>query len=100
VLAIREPGGAYVEAVPFSNGNATTQASRDSLAFIQAQGLWMPADCGGAPCDDMSMPTAQAVSASWSGVGNTPGGNSARRIGATNDTTSWAVGASSFGQTN
>ncbi|MBX3192995.1 MAG: fibronectin type III domain-containing protein [Labilithrix sp.] len=100
VITIRNPAGVYIDAVPFSNGTATTAAFQNSLAFIQAQGLWTPASCGGAACDDASTPTAAQVSAIWSGVGNTPAGASCRRLLPATEAASWAVGPSSFGSAN
>lgn len=102
VVTLRNPAGTYVEGVAFSSmpGGVASQTYLDALAFIQAQGLWTPATCGGAPCDDASSPTAQGVAASWVGVGNTAAGNSCQRTGATNDATSWSVAASTFGAAN
>jgi hypothetical protein len=102
VISIRSPAGAYVEAVAFSDNKAvagaqTTATFRGALAFVQGLGLWTPATCGGAACDDNTAPSASGVSVDWSGIGSTPAGNSVRRTGTTNDLSSWAVGASSFG---
>ncbi|MEA2747617.1 MAG: hypothetical protein QOI41_1760, partial [Myxococcales bacterium] len=102
VISIRNPDGSYLEAVPFSDGSTATPSSAfiTSFPFIQASGFWLPANCGGAACTSTSSPTAQSISASLTGIGNTPAGNSIRRIGTTNDASSWAVGASSFGLGN
>jgi len=99
VISVRNPDSSYLEAVPFSDGSATAAGSAflTSLAFVQAQLLWTPADCGGAACTGASTPTAQSISASWAGLGNTPGGDSVRRTSVGNTASSWAVGASSFG---
>jgi hypothetical protein len=102
VITIRNPGGTYVEGIAFSTMGAAASAQGfiDSLAFLQAQGLWLPADCGGVPCTDATVPSAKGVSASWSGVGTTPAGNSCQRIGVTNDASSWSVTTSTFGAGN
>ncbi len=100
VLTIRNPAGTYVEGVVFSNGNATSQVSRDALAFIQAQGLWTPPDCGGVTCDDVSAPTAQSISADWDLVDNTLTGNSCQRKAATKDRAAWTIAPSTFGASN
>ena len=102
VISIRNPAGAYVEAVAFSDNKAvgaaqTTATFRSALTFVQGLGLWTPATCGGVPCDDSSAPSASGVSVDWSGIGSTPAGNSVHRTGAGNDLSSWALGASSFG---
>lgn len=102
VLAVRAPTGAWIAAAAFSDkdGLATSSTYRESLAFVQAAGLWLPADCGGAPCTDASTPTAQAVAASWAGLDATPSGQSVRRIASPDAATSFAVGPSSFGAAN
>ncbi len=102
VLALRDPAGTYLEAVPFSDGSAPALGSAflASLAFVQGASLWQPADCNGVACTGTSSPTAQSISASWAGLGNTPADNSVRRIGTSKDASSWAVGASSFGLAN
>ena len=105
VITLRNPAGAFVEAVAFSDlkavaGAQTTATFRNSLAFVQGQGLWMPANCGGVACDDASSPTASAVSVDWSGLGSTPSGNSVHRSAPGNDASTWTGGASSFGLGN
>jgi hypothetical protein len=99
VLFVRNADGTYSEAVAFSDGTAPAAAATylSGLAFAQAQGLWLPANCGGAACNAASTPTAQAISANWTGMATTPAGVSVRRISIANDASSWAVGASSFG---
>lgn len=102
VLAVRAPSGAWMAAAAFSDkdGLATAATFRDSLAFVQAAGLWLPADCGGAACSDASTPTAQDVAASWVGLASTPAGDSVRRVASPDAATSFAVGPSSFGAAN
>ncbi len=102
VITIRNPDGSYLEAVAFQDGGsaATTAGYKSGLIAAQTQGLWLPADCGGAACSDVSTPTARSIGANWAGLGSTPAGNSVHRTGAATDATSWAVGASSFGVGN
>ena len=100
ILAVRNAANEYIDAVALSQGAQPTQTALDALTFIQSLGLWLPADCGGVPCTAESTPTAQQVSASMSGVGTTPAGNSVRRIGTIPEAASWAVGPSSFGAPN
>jgi hypothetical protein len=102
VLGIWSPGGAYLEAVSFSSRSATAPSATflAGLTFAQAQGLWMPAKCGGAACDGASTPTAQAISVDWRNLDTAPAGASVRRIAPTSVAASWAVGASSFGAAN
>lgn len=102
VVTLRNPAGTYVEGVAFSSmpGGVTSQTFLDALAFLQAQALWTPADCGGAPCTDATVPTAQSVAASWAGFGSTPAGNSCQRTGAATDASAWTVAPSTFGGAN
>lgn len=101
VLAIRDQAGTFIEAVPFSDGSTPTAGSSflQSFTYIQApaQGFWLPANCGGAACTGTSTPTAQSISASWAGIGNTPSGNSVHRVASDKLATDWVVGPSSFG---
>ncbi len=97
VLAIRDPGGTWIDAAAFTNGTSpASAASVAALAFVQSLGLWLPADCGGAACTST---TAQSIMASWSALGNTAA-SSIRRTAATKDAAAWIVGPSTFGGTN
>lgn len=101
VIAVRDPGLAYVEAAAFSNKTTAASATYEqSLALIQSLGLWLPATCGGVPCTSATTPTARDVAASWNGVGNTATDDSCRRTSAVSSPAadSWSVGAQSFGQ--
>lgn len=101
VIAVRDPGLAYVEAAAFSNKTTAASATYEqSLALIQTLGLWLPATCGGAPCTSMTTPTARDIAASWNGVGSTATDDSCRRTSAVSSPVadSWSVGAQSFGQ--
>ncbi len=101
VIAVRDPGGAYVEAAAFSNMSTAASATYEgSLAFIQGLGLWLPADCGGAPCTGATTPTARDLAASWSGVGTVATDASCRRADPTSakQASSWSVGPQTFGQ--
>lgn len=99
-LTIRAPvtaGGAYQDGVVFTNGSDLGNPALSSLPFLQANGLWLPADCNGAACDAS---TGAAIAASWSGVGSSPTGNTAVRIADPKTATSWLVGPASFGLPN
>ena len=102
VIAVRDPGQAYVEAAAFSN--MTTAAGttyEQSLTLIQSLGLWLPATCGGvSPCTSATTPTARDIAASWNGVGAGAGDDSCRRTSAASarEAGSWTVGPQSFGQ--
>ncbi|MCL2723157.1 MAG: hypothetical protein FWD69_01850 [Polyangiaceae bacterium] len=100
VVALRNPAGAYVEAVAFTDATATSLAFQSSLAFIQSQGLWAPANCGGAACTDTSTPKASDISANWAGCATTTAGESVYRTAAGNTASRWVVGPSSFGRSN
>ncbi|AKU95396.1 hypothetical protein AKJ09_02060 [Labilithrix luteola] len=102
VIALRAPSGAYVEAIAFTNGGATTStAYKNSLTFVQGLGLWTPASCGGAACTDTSTPKASQIGASWKACTTSITGISARRIGTSNDASAWANDLpSTFGAAN
>lgn len=102
VIAVRAPSGAYVEAAVFTSGTTAASSTFDAaLQYVQGLGLWMPADCNGAPCDNTTTPTGRDLAASWNGVGSTPDAASCRRTpGGGPAAASWSVGASSFGAGN
>jgi hypothetical protein len=98
VIAVRDANNAYVDALAYTNGDASsTQTFQDSLAYMQSLGLWMPANCGGATCTDATTPTAEGISVSLAGVGNSAAGASLQRSAATPTSASWSAGASSWG---
>lgn len=101
VLLVKDALGTIQDAIPFASGTAPNDFPTH-LQAIQNAGLWLPANCGGAPCTGSSSPTAAQVSANWTGSATTPTGNSVRRISATDTDTrnDWAVGAQSFGAPN
>jgi hypothetical protein len=98
VLRIKGPTGATQDAVPFVVSTLTNRpaAFPDRLTAIQTEGLWMPADCGGAPClydPPTGVPSAISVSVDWKNLGNSSTGNSLRRVSATDNNTAsdWAT---------
>jgi len=99
IVAIRNPAGVWIDGAAFSNSAATTQTTRDALAFIQASGFWLPADCGGVACGDATNPTAQGISANWNTLGS-DASTSIRRTANTKNAAAWVVGTSTFGGTN
>lgn len=102
VIAVRNPAGTYVEAAVFTSGTtAASAAFNASLQYVQALGLWMPADCNGQPCDNATTPTGRDLAASWNGVGATAAEASCRRApGGGRAAAAWSVGPSSFGAAN
>jgi hypothetical protein len=101
VVALRDPSGADVEAVAFSDMSGASSATYlSTLAFVQGAALWLPADCGGVACTDATTPTAKGIAASWVGLDTTPSGNSVARHASSMQATDWSVGASSFGLPN
>lgn len=103
-VVLKDQTGAVVDAVPFVNTTLQTPpgAFPAQLQALQAAALWTPADCGGAPCTYASTPTAQAVSADWTGTGSAITGNTVARKDLTDDNNKddWAVGAQTFGLPN
>lgn len=104
VLVIRDSLGNIQDAVPFTNGGSTPSAFPPDLQNIQAQSLWLPANCGGVNCDYTSTPGAQAISVSWLNAGTTRTGNSVQRKYSTdaNINTDWTSAPTSptFGALN
>ncbi|HEX8441802.1 MAG TPA: hypothetical protein VF697_42360, partial [Archangium sp.] len=70
VLRVKDPAGQTQDAVAFAQPSSTPPAGFPALLqALQAEGLWEPPDCGGAPCTYDSRPTtAIEVSASWWGL--------------------------------
>ncbi len=104
VLTISSEQGAVLDGIAFvrpSQGSTTTAGFRTDLGYLQSIGAWLPADCGGSPCTDLSTPSAMTVSADWDGV-ETPATDTAQRSGdADTDTDGdWTVGLPSLGATN
>ena len=107
VIAVRGNGNTYVDAVPFTSmtpngGTPPTQTVVDSLAFIQGQGLWLPATCFdvlGAPaaCTIQNAPNVMAV---WQGVNVTNDVSMQRFFGPTNAQSWFPLTPSSFGAEN
>lgn len=105
VIELLAPGDVVLDAVPFvvSNSGNPPAAFPGVLQALQAAGLWLPADCGGALCTYASTPTAVAISVDYLGAGNSPAGNSvARKPGLnTRQNTDWnAAAAQTFGLPN
>jgi hypothetical protein len=106
LIVVKDSVGTIQDGVSFARNSGTPPgAFPGNLQALQAAGHWLPADCGGAPCDFSSTPTALQVSADWTAVPTgtvTPASNTVRRISATDTNTmdDWAVGASSWGLPN
>lgn len=74
-----------------------------AVQAAQAEGQWLPVDCGGAPCTYTSTPSAIDISVDWSGVGNTSGSSVSRPAGLDTGTKAdWVLKATgaSFGSPN
>jgi hypothetical protein len=104
VLALVDPAGNVMDAAAFALPAAIMPASFPGVvAYIQSFGQWLPADCGGAPCDANSIPTVVQISADWTGLGSSAvTGNSIARSSATdtNQAADWRLGANTFGADN
>ena len=79
VLELDAPGNVFMDGLPVVLTGQTTAAFPGVLQTLQGAGHWLPADCGGQPCDYGTNPTAIAVSVNYVGAGNTPAGNSVQR---------------------
>ncbi|MFL5354855.1 chitobiase/beta-hexosaminidase C-terminal domain-containing protein, partial [Archangium sp.] len=103
VLRVRDTTGAVQDGAAFGRTGGTPPADfLPQLQAIQGEGAWLPANCGGVSCSDTTTPTALEVSVDWAGCGTTKGGNSVRRVSATDNNVrgDWAVGTPSFGLAN
>jgi hypothetical protein len=105
VLRVRASGGSTIDAVPFvlSTSPSPPAAFPTALQALQAEGLWLPADCGGAPCTYLTNPSAVQVSVDYAGAGTTATGNSISRGSGlfTKQSSDWnAAGAQTFGADN
>ncbi|WNG61160.1 hypothetical protein F0U59_45450 [Archangium gephyra] len=102
VIRVRDATGATQDGAAFFRTGGTPPADfYPQLQSLQAEGQWLPANCGGALCDGSSSPTGGDVSVNWAGLPNTKV-TTIRRISATDTNTKgdWAVGLSSFGLPN
>ncbi|HLL01260.1 MAG TPA: chitobiase/beta-hexosaminidase C-terminal domain-containing protein [Myxococcaceae bacterium] len=99
VLRVRDALGTTQDGVSFARTGVTPPTSFPTdLQSLQAEGQWLPVNCGGVPCTAMSTPTAAQVSAPWENSGTTRTGNTTRRVAGDNHIASdWAVGANSLG---
>lgn len=99
VLLVRDPSSNIQDAAAFYTGTPPSGFFGDVMA-LQTAGAWLPADCGGSPCNTNAL--AETVSVVWTSCGTTPTGNSvARKANADTDTAGdWAVGPSTFGSSN
>jgi hypothetical protein len=101
VLWLKDPTGTTQDGVAFVRNAGLPASYPTELQALQADGHWLPANCGGVPCTDSSTPTMGQVSASWEGV-STSRTTTVRRVGNadTNMGSDWAVGANSLGAVN
>ncbi len=102
VIRVKDGLGTTQDGVPFVRTSGTPPGGfPDQLQSLQAEGQWLPANCGGAPCDTTTTPTAAEVSAIWEGV-STSRTTTVQRVSATdtNRAADWGVGASSLGLPN
>jgi len=99
VLRIKDAVGTTQDGVSFARTGVTPPTSFPTdLQSLQAEGQWLPVNCGGAPCTATSTPTAAQVSAPWDGSGTARTGNTTQRGSVDTHTASdWAVGANSLG---
>jgi hypothetical protein len=100
VLRVKDGASNTQDGAGFAVTSGTPPGSYPGqLQALQAEGQWLPANCGGAPCTYSSTPTAVEVSAIWQGVSSTNRTITVRRVSVTdsNLASDWAVGASSLG---
>jgi hypothetical protein len=103
VIRVKDAVGNTQDAVAFAVTSGSPPAAYPGeLQILQAEGHWLPANCGGAPCTYSSTPTAVQVSAIWTGSGTSRTGNTVQRVGGadTNMASDWAVGPNSLGLPN
>jgi hypothetical protein len=104
VIRVVDGTGQLQDAVPFVLSTGTPPAAFPAaLQALQAEGRWLPADCGGQPCTYTSTPTAIEVSVDYLGCGTTRTGDTVQRVpGMDNRTrTDWLpAGAHSLGLPN
>lgn len=102
MVRVRDALGVTQDGAPFVRTGVTPPGDFFTvLQAIQDEGQWLPANCGGVPCNDGTAPTAVDVSADWSGLSSDKS-TSVRRVSAmdTHMREDWAVGTSSFGLPN
>ncbi|HEX8699219.1 MAG TPA: chitobiase/beta-hexosaminidase C-terminal domain-containing protein, partial [Myxococcaceae bacterium] len=101
-LRVRDAQGATQDGAHFVNNQSPPGSFPGELQALQAEGQWLPANCGGVPCTTTSTPTAAQVSAVWTGTGTSRTGPSVRRVSATDNNlaSDWLVGAHSWGLPN
>jgi hypothetical protein len=103
VLRIRDTFGVTQDAIPVISRSNSLPAFPAQLQALQAEGLWMPPTCGGAPCTYTSSPTALDVSVDWSGAFRNPGkAFTLTRVfwGDSDRNGDWAVTSSTLGRSN
>ena len=100
VFRIRDVNNVTKDGVSaFTSGATPAGAFPTTVQALQADGHWLPADCGGSACSTAAL--AQGISANWAGVSTTRA-TTLRRVSATDTNTKddWAVGAGSIGSAN
>ncbi|MFN0156938.1 MAG: T9SS type A sorting domain-containing protein [Bacteroidota bacterium] len=99
VLIAKTSTSIIQDAVPFATSGTIPTGFPADLQSIQAQGFWLPLNCGGAPCEYTSTPTAQSVSVNWAGLTST---TSMQRNSNTdaNNNSDWVILPSTFGVPN
>ena len=100
MLRIRDANGVTQDAVSaYTSGATAAAAYPTSVQALQAEGQWLPADCGGSVCSTAAL--AQGISANWAGV-STSRATTIRRVSASDSNTKddWAVGTGSIGAAN
>ncbi|WP_158079893.1 chitobiase/beta-hexosaminidase C-terminal domain-containing protein [Archangium sp. Cb G35] len=99
VLRVRDATGAIQDGAAFYRTSPMPPADfLQQLQWLQDGRQWLPANCGGVPCTDTTVPTAAQVSADWTGLPADKGTSVRRVLAKDHDLASdWAVGPSSFG---
>ncbi len=101
VLRVKDPAGTTLDAEAFAQPSMSPPGFPALLQALQAEGLWQPADCGGALCTYSSVPSALDVSANWAGLPNSRS-TTVYRINPTytRSADDWTTGPSSLGLPN
>lgn len=101
LLVVRAPNSTILDGVAFYRMGTTSPAGYPAeLMALQGAGAWLPANCGGNPCNTVLL--AESISADWNGTGTAATGASVARKGNadTDKAADWGVGVHSFGLTN
>jgi hypothetical protein len=102
LIGVVDTNGDVMDVVPFRMASTTSDFNSAIVMLRDAQldALWLPATCGGGPCDTGA--EYDAIAVDWSGTATTSTGVSMRRTWGvdTNGAADWNLGTSSWGAVN